>query len=119
MIHGDSYRSQGDSTSELSQLFEAVYGRIQAHASDPDVDVDMLKDTAGKIEREAAQGEQADTSKIRRWLATLARLAPDVLMVVVNALTNPGAAVASGVIAVADAFRGALPVSAGDASDSM
>ena len=57
-----------------------------------------------QIEDEAAKGAAADESKVRKWLHTLAGLAPDVLEVVVNALTNPGAAVASGVKLVADAF---------------
>jgi len=104
-IYGGYNVSEGVSGAELTKLFEAVYGRIAAHAADPDADVDMLRDTAGKIEQEAARGEQADSSKIRRWLATLGKVAPDVLEVVVNVLTNPGAAVASGVRLVADAFR--------------
>lgn len=105
VVHGDSYRTQGVPASELGRLFETVYARIDAHASDPDVDVDMLRDTAGKIEQEVARGEQADTSKIRRWLATLAKLAPDVLEVVVDALISPVAVVASGVRLVADVYR--------------
>ncbi len=67
----------------------------------------MLKETAQKVEQEAAKGEKADPDIVKRGLNTLAKLAPDVLQVAVNALTNPGAAVASGVRLAARAFQAA------------
>ncbi len=96
---------QGADLARLTDLFQAVYQQVQAHAAaDPDADADLLQGTVQKIEDEAAKGPAADESKVRKWLHTLAGLAPDVLEVVVNALTNPGAAVASGVKLAADAF---------------
>ncbi len=96
---------QGADLARLTDLFQAVYQQVQAHAAaDPDADADLLQGTVQKIEGEAAKGAAADESKVRKWLHTLAGLAPDVLEVVVNALTNPGAAVASGVKLVADTF---------------
>ena len=97
---------QGADLARLTDLFQAVYQQVQAHtAADPDADADLLQGTVKKIEDEAAKGDAADEGSIRKWLHTLAGLAPDVLEVVVNALTNPGAAVASGVKLVAHAFR--------------
>jgi hypothetical protein len=86
----------------------AVPGKLtaltSAAAADPDADTDLLQGTVQKIEDEAAKGAAADEGKVRKWLHTLAGLAPDVLEVAVNALTNPGAAVASGVKLAAHAF---------------
>jgi hypothetical protein len=97
---------QGADLARLTDLFQAVYQQVQVHtAADPDADADLLQGTVKKIEDEAAKGDAADEGSIRKWLHTLAGLAPDVLEVVVNALTNPGAAVASGVKLVAHAFR--------------
>jgi hypothetical protein len=99
---------------QLARLFQPVYRQVQAHAaSDPDSDADLLQSTAQHIEQEAAKGEAADAGKVRKWLNTLAKLAPDVLEVTVNALTNPGAAVASAVRLVAHTIRAGTDQSAG------
>ncbi len=96
---------QGADLARLTDLFQAVYQQVQAHsAADPDADSDLLQGTVRNIEDEAGKGVAADEGKVRKWLHTLAGLAPDVLEVVVNALTNPGAAVASGVKLAAHAF---------------
>ena len=96
---------QGADLARLADLLQAVYQQVQTHAAaDPDADADLLQGTVKKIEDEAAKGAAADEGKVRKWLHTLAGLAPDVLEVVVNALTNPGAAVASGVKLAAHAF---------------
>jgi hypothetical protein len=97
----------GDDLATLAGLFQAAYRQVQAHVqADPDADADLLQDKVKAIEDEAAKGATASPDKIRKWLHTLGRLAPDVLEVVVNALTNPGAAVASGVRLVAHACSG-------------
>jgi hypothetical protein len=105
MIRGDSNRSYGVGAAELSTLFQAVYRQIDAHAADPEADVDTMRDTTKKIEQEAAKGEEADQGNLRRWLTTLGKIAPDVLELVVNALINPGAAVSSAVRQVISAFQ--------------
>jgi hypothetical protein len=90
---------------DLASLFQVVYGRIDSYAAaNPDTDADVLQASAKKIEQEAAKGEQADPGVVKRSLTTLSKLAPDIAEVVVNALTNPGAAVASGIRLVAKAF---------------
>jgi hypothetical protein len=99
-------RIEGLGGDDFAKLFQTVYGRIDAHVkADPNTDAEALRDTAKKIEQEASKGEQADPDQVRRWLGTLQKLAPDVLEVAVNALTNPAAAIASGVKLVAHAFQ--------------
>jgi hypothetical protein len=97
---------QGADLATFTESFRHVYARADEYASaHPEADPDVLKDTAKKVEQEAVKGDKADAVQINRWLNTLGRLAPDVLEVAVNALTNPGAAVASAVKAVAREFQ--------------
>ena len=99
---------QGVQAQDLAALFRAVYEQIETHASKhPDADPELLIETANRIEQEAAKGDEADAAKLRRWLGTLVKIAPDVAATAVNALTNPVAAVASGVKAVAGLFSAA------------
>jgi hypothetical protein len=93
---------QGLQAGDIAKLFESVYSRIEAQPSDRRP---QLTDTAKKIEQEAAKGEEANPEQVRTWLGMLGELAPDVLEVAVNALINPGAAVASAVRAVAKGFK--------------
>jgi glycosyltransferase involved in cell wall biosynthesis len=61
-----------------SALFPAIYDHLTTLASDPSLDVQMLSDTAQKIEHETIKGERADVSQLRKWVGTLERLAPSV-----------------------------------------
>jgi len=108
VIGGDqiNYGLQGADLTRFTESFRHVYTRADEYASaHPEADPDLLKDTAKKVEQEAVKGDKADAAQINRWLNTLGRLAPDVLEVAVNALTNPGAAVASAVKLVARGFQ--------------
>jgi hypothetical protein len=111
VVHGSYTRTtrsgpQGEDLARLTELFRDVYAQVDIHvADDPDVDPELLKSTARQVEQEAAKGEDADPSKVKRALTTLARLAPDVAELAVNALTNPGAAVVSAVRIVAEQVR--------------
>ncbi len=96
---------QGLTGEELGVLFRDVYRQIDLHPRDPEVDTEQLKQTAKQVEQEAAKGSEADPDKVKKWLHTLGKLAPDVLEVVVNALTNPAAGVASAVRLVAEQIR--------------
>lgn len=106
-IHG-GIRSglAGEDLTRFAGLFQSVYAKIDEHAAnDPDADPQLLKDTAKQVEQEVAKGKDADPGKVKRALTTLARLAPDVVEVAVNAITNPGAAVVSAVKIVAEEVR--------------
>jgi len=97
---------EGEDLARLADLFRGVYSQIARHvASDPDADAELLRTTAKQVEQEVAKGKDADLGTVKRVLTTLARLAPDVLEVAVNAITNPGAAVASAVRIVAEQVR--------------
>ncbi len=102
--NAQAYVSQGVSGDQLAALFAAVYRKIDARPEDPRVDKDELRETAQRVEKEAAKGDQANQDKLGRWLQTLENIAPDVVEVVVNALLNPGAGAASVVKKVLERF---------------
>jgi hypothetical protein len=96
----------GEDLARFADLFRGVYAQIDAHtANDPAADPELLRDTAQQVEREVAKGEDADPGRLERALNTLARLAPEVLDLAVNAITNPAAAVVGAVRMVAERFR--------------
>ena len=103
------YGNEGASGADLAQLFQAVYERIGKATAPREADADELTETVQRIEREASKADAADPQRVERWLSTLADVAPDVLETAVNALTNPGAAVASAVRIVAERFRARAP----------
>jgi hypothetical protein len=104
VVSGDEVENAGVSVAELAQLFQTVYARIESPGGPRKADAVEVKQTVERIEREAAKGDQASGGSVERWLSTLAEVAPDVLEVAVNALTNPGAAVSSAVRLIATRF---------------
>ncbi|NJN95806.1 MAG: hypothetical protein HC875_17735 [Anaerolineales bacterium] len=79
---------------DLAQMFQDIYSRIEARPADPNVDKAEVKDTVQKIEQEVEKGEEANPSKVERWLKTLKGMAPDIGDVTIACLTNPAAGVA-------------------------
>ena len=108
--HGASASvSQGLGGEELAKLFDAVYRRIEQRPDDPEVDKEELAQTVGQVQQEVAKGEDANEHKLRRWLKTLAELAPDVFEVTLAAIANPVAGAALAVRRVAERLRSEAP----------
>ena len=73
-----------------------------------DDDKEEVESALKRIEKEAEKeqaGEEPDDDKIDRYLAVIEDVAPDAVEVLINAITNPGAAVGSGVRVAVKAFR--------------
>lgn len=88
----------------LAALFQEVSRRIDQLPERAEIDKDELQDTARRVEKEIAKGEQANPDRLKRWLDVLEKYAPDVVEIVVNALLNPGAGAATAVKAVLKQF---------------
>lgn len=84
----------GVTGADLAQMFKDIYSRIEARPADPNVEKEEVKDTVQKIEQEVEKGEEANPSKVERWLKTLKDMAPDIGDVTIACLTNPAAGVA-------------------------
>jgi hypothetical protein len=87
--------SQGLSGADLAALFAQIRLQIEERPEDPNVEKEELVDTVDKVEQEVVKGDQANTSKVSRWLGNLADMAPDIFEVTVATLTNPAAGVAT------------------------
>jgi hypothetical protein len=85
----------GASAAELAKVFADIYKKIEARPADPNVDKEEVKQDVRRIEQEVAKGEEANASKVERWLKGLADMAPDIFEVTAAALTSPVAAVST------------------------
>jgi hypothetical protein len=83
----------GLSAAEIKQLFDGLYSQIDARANTSPADKEDIKAEVKEIQStvtEAAQkNEKLDESFLSRRFRNIARMAPDVLDVVVATLTNP------------------------------
>ncbi len=83
----------GLSVAEIKQLFDQLYTAIDSHAETPSADKEDLKAEVKEIQStvtEAAQkNEKVDEGFLLHRFRNIARMAPDVLDVVVATLGNP------------------------------
>lgn len=77
----------GASTDQISQAFAAMYEKVSAMPDGPDKTI--AQSAVEALETEAKQGEDAEESKVQKWLSFLAETAPDVFEVAVATFTNP------------------------------
>jgi hypothetical protein len=82
--------SQSVSGDEIVRLFETIYRQIEARSDDVEVEKEELIEIVTKIQREIAKEQQANLSKIERWLNRLARIAPDLTRSTVIGLLQSG-----------------------------
>lgn len=78
--------ASGLSGDEVAKLFETIYQRIEARPDTPAEDKADLKSEVQELQSEVAKGEQADEGFLTRRLRNIARIAPDILDVVVQTL---------------------------------
>lgn len=95
---------QGITGTDLTGLFEPIYQQIAARQS-PAAIRTVISDHVHKIEDEAHKGDHADAQQIEGWLAVIASMAPDILVMVATALTAPGAGMATTVQKIAAQAR--------------
>lgn len=89
-------QSTSDETEEISKLFEKIYLAIQARSDDPNVAKEEIHETVQRIENESGKGNQANQSKLERWMENLNRMAPDIVDIILASLGGP----VSGITAV-------------------
>jgi hypothetical protein len=90
---------------ELKREFEHIREHIQARPDEPDLDKKELATTVEQIEAEVSKQEQANPNKVERWLKFLAMMAPDVLEVVLAALTGPIPGITAAIRKVAERVK--------------
>lgn len=111
-VIGDRARvevSHGLDAASLADLFMEVNRRIERLPEQPEIEQEELKDTARRVEKEIAKGDEANPDRLKRWLEVLEKYAPEVVEIVVNTLLNPGAGAASAIKSVLRQFAGKPP----------
>jgi hypothetical protein len=86
---------------QLLQQFQQVQKKIDDLPESPDVDKDELKATVKKIEDEVKKGEEANPSKVERWIKFVAGMSKDIAQVTAAALVNPAAGVGTAIRLIA------------------
>ena len=101
----DQNITYGMSAGQVARLFEAIYSRIETHPKLDEIDRIDLKTDVQEIQQEVVKGESADESFLARRLRNIQRTAPDILEVVLSALTSPAAGFAAVVRKVAERMK--------------
>ncbi len=87
------HTTTGLNAAEIKHLFDGIYTAIETQVNTPEVDKEDLKAEAKEIQSavtEAAQkNEKVDEGFLSRRFRNIARMAPDVLDLVVAMLANP------------------------------
>jgi hypothetical protein len=100
-----TYQNSGPDVKELTALFEKLYQHIESRELDPNVDKEEITETVHKIEKEAAQGEKANQTKLQRWMESLNNMAPDILDVILASLGGPISGVTAALKKIAEHSR--------------
>ena len=90
---------------ELLKAFKDIDRKIEALPENPDVDKAELHDTVKKVEEEVKKGEEANPTKVERWLKFLGDMAPDILQVTAATLANPAMGLSVAIKMIADKAR--------------
>ena len=81
--------NRGLSAEEISDLFQVAFRRIEQKANLPDSKKQEIKETVELMEEEARKGAEANEKALQHYSRILARMAPDILDVVIATATNP------------------------------
>jgi hypothetical protein len=91
---------------ELLKAFKDINRQIDVRKEDPTVDKEELKETVKKVEAEVKKGEEANPTKVERWLKFLGDMAPDILQVTAATLANPAMGLSLAIKMIAEKAQG-------------
>jgi hypothetical protein len=104
------HTTAGLSAAEIKQLFDSLYTKIETRPETPTADKEDLKAEVKEIQAtvtEAAQkNEKVDEGFLSRRFRNIARMAPDLLDVIVATLGNPLAGLGVAVKKIAEKAKG-------------
>ena len=81
--------SQGLTAAEIDDLFQTVFQKLEQKTDLPDTKKQEIEETVELIKGETRKGTEANEKALRHYIRTLARMAPDILDVIVATATNP------------------------------
>lgn len=91
-----------DQAASLLKEFSRINQAVEKLPENPDVDKSEVKETVEKIQEEVKKGEQANASKVERWLMSLGAMSDDIFQVTAATLTNPVLGVAKAIQLIAN-----------------
>jgi hypothetical protein len=91
----------GNDLAKLLEQFQHINKQIEAQPEDPNVDKAEVKETVEKIQEEVKKGEEANPTKVERWLMNLGAMSDDIFQVTAATLTNPVLGVAKAIQLIA------------------
>jgi hypothetical protein len=91
-----------DAVAQLVQQFQQIQKKVDDLPESDDLDKGELKETVKKIEDEVKKGEEANPTKVERWLKFVASMSGDIAQVVSATLVNPAAGVGTAIRLVAE-----------------
>jgi len=95
----------GVQSSDLTDLFAVIYRQIDARINDP-VDRGEVRQNVERIEQEVGKGDAANQDRVKRWMAAVKDIAPDIFAALVRALLNPAAQISAGIAGLVKAWQG-------------
>lgn len=99
-----SNASQGLTGVEIAELFQVVFERIE-ELKLPGDQREEVKEAVELIEDEVKKGSEANEKALRNYFRTLAKMAPDILDVIIATATNPALGAATIVRKVAEKMK--------------
>jgi hypothetical protein len=97
---------QGVKEAELTALFQTLYQHIENRPQTKIADKEEITETVQRIETEIAQnGDQADQTRLQRWVDYLNNMAPDIVDVILASLGGPVSAASAVLKKVAERAR--------------
>ncbi len=91
----DVYQTYGSNDVRIQSLFQPVYQQIESRGGLKKDDKEDLAAAVKEIEQAVVEKEDVDETFIERRLRNIARIAPDILDVVLKTLANPVVGLAS------------------------
>jgi hypothetical protein len=98
-------QTSGLDAEDVTALFEKIYQHIEARPADPNVDKEEIVESVKKIQEETSKGEQANETKLTRWINYLNKIAPDIVDVALASLGGPVSGVTAVLKKIADRAR--------------
>lgn len=86
---GNVYHSSKINISEVDDLFQPIYDKINTSKKIPLKSKKLVKDYVSEIQSEIIKGEKKDDGVIEDRLKNIAIMTPDILEVILATLANP------------------------------
>ncbi len=102
----------GDVT--LNQAFHEIREEVMEKVDMPEEQQPVLDQTVAELQEMDEVEAEPSVDKVDQVLSVLEDIAPDAVEVIINAITNPGAAVGSGLKLAIQAWRKARQISGGN-----